>query len=341
MTDKHWDDLVKIINGEILDPLPIGFIIDSPWLPNWYGTKILDYFTSDDIWLDANFKAMETFPEVMFFPSFWSEYGMCSEPSAFGAKCWFPRDEFPHADKNIFSVEEINRLQKPNPETDGLAPFLMNRLRINQKKIEDRGYKIRFSVSRGPLNIASYLMGTTEFLMAMMTNPEETIALVEKINDYLIGLHAMQKSVFPSIEGMLVLDDIIGFMGEEEFKTFGLPFFKKLFNTDAKVKMLHNDADCNASLKFLPEMGVNLFNMAFDTDLNTLKEQTGNSITMLGNIPPRDVLAAGNNEEIEAHARKLIDGLRDKSRVIFSCGGGMPPGVTTESIKTFISAVRK
>ena len=83
MTDNQWNDLLEIVNGKVLDPMPLGFIIDSPWLPGWYGMDIVDYFTSDELWLKANLKALETFPDIMFIPGFWSEFGMCSEPSAF------------------------------------------------------------------------------------------------------------------------------------------------------------------------------------------------------------------------------------------------------------------
>ena len=93
MTDKQWNELVALVKGEgVSEKIPIGFIIDCPWLPNWYGISILDYFTSDELWLKANLKAAETFPDVMFLPGFWSEYGMCTEPSAFGAKTVFWKD---------------------------------------------------------------------------------------------------------------------------------------------------------------------------------------------------------------------------------------------------------
>ncbi len=103
MTDQQWDVLLRTIRGEILSPLPVGFIIDCPWLPNWYGADILDYFSNDEIWLSANLRALREFPEVMFLPGFWSEYGMCTEPSAFGVRCTFPRNEFPHAHKVLLS----------------------------------------------------------------------------------------------------------------------------------------------------------------------------------------------------------------------------------------------
>ena len=42
------------------------------------GARILDYFSSDNLWLEANLKAAKTFPDAMFLPGFWSEYGMWS-----------------------------------------------------------------------------------------------------------------------------------------------------------------------------------------------------------------------------------------------------------------------
>ncbi|MCB9206306.1 MAG: hypothetical protein H6611_03150 [Ignavibacteriales bacterium] len=120
MTDKQRDILVRTINGETFDEIPVGFIIDSPWLPNWYGIKILDYFTNDQLWLEAMGCYFKQFPEICL-PGFWSEYGMCTEPSAFGVRCTFPENEFPHAHKLINSADQIDDLIVPNPNTDGLS----------------------------------------------------------------------------------------------------------------------------------------------------------------------------------------------------------------------------
>ncbi len=339
MTDKQWEVIKRTINGEKIDPLPVGFIIDSPWLPNWYGVKILDYFSSDDIWLKANLKAIDDYPDAIFLPGFWSEYGMCTEPSAFGVRCTFPPDEFPHAHMAIRSADEIEDMPDPDPANDGLLPFVLNRLKLAQPKIEEAGHKIRFAVARGPLNIAAFLMGSTEFLTTMMMMPDKAEILLKKITGYLKRWIRLQMEAFPSIDGIFLLDDIIGFMGESEFKTFGIPYFKELFNEDVSVKFLHNDAPCKVSAPFLPEMGVNLFNMGFDVTLNELKTLTENKVTLVGNIPPRDVLAEGTPEEVTEATVKQIDSLEYKTKIIMSCGGGMPPGVKSENIAAFIKAV--
>jgi uroporphyrinogen-III decarboxylase len=340
MTDKQWETLQKIIKGEVVNPLPTGFIIDCPWLPNWHGIKILDYFTNDELWLNANLKALNDFPDVMFLPGFWSEYGMCTEPSAFGARCTFPENEFPHAHRIIQKEEDIDSLPTPNPKTDGLLPFVINRLKLAQPKIEAAGHRIRFAVARGPLNVASYLMGMTEFLTSMMITPDKAHLLIRKITDYLKDWISHQKETFPSIDGILLLDDIIGFMGDAEFCEFGLPYFKELYSMDFSVKFLHNDAPCRVSAPYLPEIGVNFFNMGFDITLNELKELTQNKVVLLGNIPPRDVLANSSPAGVATTTLNLLNSLSDKSKIIFSCGGGMPPGVSTENIKAFINAVK-
>ena len=342
MTDIQWNNLVEVISGKTQPETPVGFIIDSPWLPNWYGISILDYFSSDELWLQANLTAIETFPEVMFLPGFWSEYGMCTEPSAFGAKCIFWKNEFPYADRIIKKPEDIDELTAPDPATGGFLPFMLNRLVRMQPAIEAAGHRIRFSVSRGPMNIASFLMGATELMMAIILEPDRIHRLMRIITDFLKQWHELQRQTIPSIDGILMLDDIVGFVGEDDFLSFGFPYIKEIYDAaPSKIKFFHNDADFVVSVKHYPDMGVNLFNPGVQMGVNAIKEATGNRLTILGSIPPRDVLAAGTPEQVKQATLTLLNELNDNSRFILSCAGGMPPGVTTENLRALLQAKRK
>ena len=340
MTDNQWNELLAVVEGKPLARPPIGFIIDSPWLPNWFGIDILDYFTNEALWFEANRKAIETFPEVTFLPGFWSEFGMCTEPSAFGAKCVFHQNEFPFADKTIRDVAQIDDIAEPDPATDGLLPFMLNRLKSVRPRIEDMGHKIRFSVSRGPLNVATFLMGTTEFLMALKTDPDKAHKLLHMITQFLQKWHALQRQSFPSIDGMFLLDDIVGFIGEADFKEFGLPYFKELYAADVAVKFFHNDAECAKSIAYYPDIGINLYNPGIFNTLADLRQMSANRLTILGNIPPRDVLANGSPSDVAAAVKKLLAETPDRSRLILSCAGGVPPGVSTENLRAFIAATQ-
>ena len=341
MTNKQWEELLSVIDGKDISGNPMGFIIDSPWLPGWSGVTTLDYYTSDEIWLKSNLRAIETFPDITFLPGFWSEYGMCTEPSAFGARSVWYRENLPHAEKVIHSSDDISRLPQPNVEYDGLLPFIINRLKNLEGRITESGHSIKFAVTRGPLNIATFLMGTTEFMMLLALEPEKAHVLLEKITRFICDWIIYQKNCFPSIEGILLLDDIVGFVGEEECREFVVPYLKRAFDAiPAKVRFFHNDAFGLVCAPFLQEMGVNLFNFAFDHPINQIRELAGSEVALIGNLPPRDILASGTPEVVFAATRDMISEVTGRQRIIWSCGGGIPQNVSTENLNAFVAAVK-
>ena len=341
MNDQQWNELCCVIRGDTGPNLPTGFIIDSPWLPNWAGISILDYFTDERLFLEANFKAIRSFPQTFLMPGFWAEYGMCTEPSAFGAVSTWEENQFPFAKRVLRSAADVEYLEQPDPRKDGLLPFVIKRLRHLQPEIEREGHRIRFAVARGPLNIASFLMGATEFLMAIKTDPERMHRLLTIATDFLVDWIDYQRECFPSIDGILLLDDIVGFIGRRDFESFGLPYLKRVFSSDVNVKFFHNDAQCKVCAPYLPGIGVNLLNFGVQHTLAEMKAWTENKVTLVGNIPPRDVLAGGTPAEVERSVADMLSALNDRSRLIVSCGGGMPPGVPTENLLALISATDK
>ncbi|MHC4177547.1 MAG: uroporphyrinogen decarboxylase family protein [Planctomycetota bacterium] len=339
MTDKQWDDLLRVLDGDLLEPLPVGLIIDCPWLPGWAGASILDYLTDDGVWLEANLKVTRRFPEVMFLPGFWAEYGMCTEPSAFGAKCVWPADDFPHARKMLPDYADIRRLEKPNCRTDGMCPFAIKRLSHCRRAIEGAGHRIRFATSRGPMNIATYLLGHTETLIGVKTQPEEIHRLLQIVTDFIVEWLQHQAASFPSIDGLLVLDDLIGFLGEEDFKEFAVPYLKQIGDSlDVRVKALHNDCHGMITARYLCETRFNLFNFSFEHGLGEMQQAAGETVTLLGNIPPRDVLAVGTPDDVRRSVSEAFSSAEDRRRIVLSCGGGTPPGVPSENIDALCAA---
>lgn len=341
MNEQHWETLLRIINGERTKESPIGFIIDSPWLPGWHGSTILEYFTDPETWFAANIKSMKSFPEAIFLPGFWAEYGMCTEPSAFGTKLVWTENDFPHPVKLTCTVEAISSLARPNVKTDGLLPFVISRMRKYEERLKQNDCRYRFASSRGPLNIASFLFGTTDFMLALAITPDEAQKALTVITDFVIDWLTLQYDMFPDIEGVFLLDDIVGFLGQPDFETFVLPHMKRIYRAfNPKVSFFHNDASGIITAGYLEEMGVNLFNYSFNHSVTEMRKLAGESVTLLGNLPPRDVLALGTPADVEAGVKDMMESVSDTRRVIWSCGGGMPPDASTENIRTFIKTVR-
>ncbi|NLX98765.1 MAG: uroporphyrinogen decarboxylase [Rhodopirellula sp.] len=341
MTDPQWQTLLRVIRGELLQPLPAGLIIDSPWLPGWAGVSILDYFADEQTWLAANLKVVQRFPDVIFLPGFWSEFGMCTEPSAFGVRMVFPKNAFPNVQRSLDDYEAIGRVKTPDCRSDGLLPFVLQRTVRCRGAIEKAGHRIRFAVARGPLNIASYLLGHTEFLLGVKTNPDEIHSLLRVVTDFLVQWIALQCETVDSIDGIFLLDDLIGFLGAGDFEQFALPYLKQIYDSrDVSVKFLHNDAAGLVTARRLPAMGVNLFNFSFNHTLAEIRAAAGDSVTLLGNIPPRDVLAAGSPDDVRRGVAEMLATVDDRRRIVVSCGGGAPPGVSSENLDALATAQR-
>jgi len=321
--------------------VPVGFIIDSPWLPNWAGMTLLDYFASEHRWLEANRRAIDRFPEVLFLPGFWSEFGMCTEPSAFGARPVWHEDEFPFAEPVLAGTDAIADLAKPDPAHHGLPPLALKRLVHARPAIEEAGHAVRFAVARGPLNVAAFLMGNTEFLLAVKTEPDRVHALLATVTAFLADWLRLQAETIETTDGIFLLDDVVGFLGEDDFVALAKPYLAKAFAAlDVSVRFFHNDAPGRVCAPHLAQVGVNLFNFSSDHGLGEMREWTGGQVALMGNIPPRDVLAAGSPDDVRAAVNTALDGVEDTTRLILSCGGGMPPGAATENVEAFLDAAR-
>ena len=107
---------------------------------------------------------------------------------------------------------------------------------------------------------------------------------------------------------------------------------------DAQVRFFHNDAPGRVCAPHLKDLGVNLFNFAFDHPMPEMQQWVGDEVALLGNIPPRDVMAQGTPDDVRQSVASLLESVQDRKRIILSCGGGMPPNVQTENIEAFLEA---
>ena len=267
MTDHQWEDLLRVLDGERLSPLPCGFLVDGPWVCGVQGIPLMDYFSDTQTWLRANLEAVRRFPDVLWLPGFWAEYGMISNPPSFGAKCVWPEAGFPTCEQVLRDCSSIAELKSPDVRTDGLLPFILQRMRRCQPAIEAAGHRIRFACAHGPITIASYLLGHSEFFLACRTETDAIQHLLELTTRFVTDWLALQKETFPTIDGILVLEDLMGFVGQEDFQRLVLPRMQQIFaSIPVTVRFLHNDAFGLITARYLQAMDVNLFNFSFEHD---------------------------------------------------------------------------
>ena len=340
MKKEQWEIIKKCTEGQVVDPPPVSLIIDSPWLPGYLGISMIDYFTMPDVWLEANLKVEETFPEIIFVPGFWVEYGMCAEPSGFGCRTSFFHDKMPQVHERLASVDEFDKLSQPNPLRDGLMPFVLNFYRQMEPRVNDAGHVIKVVAARGPMATAAHLMGVTNFLIGLKKKPEKTHQLLRMTTKLIKDWLDAQVEALNAVEGIMVLDDLVGFVGPVDYQEFGHPYFSEIFSAyPDMVKFFHNDMDNPTSFKYLREWPIDIFNFSHKIDIAKVRELVGPEICLMGNVPPLEVLLRGTPEEVREAAKACIQG-HPQTGLLLSAGGGTSPGTPGENIRALIEATR-
>ena len=109
MLPEQWEIFKRAARLEKMDKIPMALIIDSPWIPGYLGIKHMDYYLDPELWFQSNLKIMQEFPDIIFVPSWWMEYGMAAEPSVLGAKIKFWQDNTPSEYHTLYRLEDIDK----------------------------------------------------------------------------------------------------------------------------------------------------------------------------------------------------------------------------------------
>jgi uroporphyrinogen decarboxylase len=343
MNLNQWEVIKNCATLKDVDKVPVALIVDSPWIPGYTGISTIDYFTMPDKWFKANMQIKKDFPGLIFMPDYWIEFGMANEPSGFGCKISFYQDAPPGIHPIISSADNIRFLTDmplPNPRTDGLMPIVLNLYKDLNRKVKNIGESIKIVAARGPLTIATHLMGVTEFLVALKIYPDEVKKLLEITTALSKNWLQAQAEILDEVEGIMLLDDIVGFLSKEDYVEFVHPYFKEIFSSFPEwIKIYHNDNDNTAYYEFLEDLGVNIFNFSYKQNIFRVRSLVGDKVCLMGNIPPLDVLVNGNPEIVSDKTRECLRDHKSKRGIIISAGGGTAPGTPKENIIAMIDVV--
>lgn len=333
-----WDRFAVVARHGQADRIPVALIVDSPWLPGYAGVDTLDYFLRDNEWLSINLGLLERFPDVAWIPGFWIEYGMAAEPSAFGARVIWHHDQAPSIEPIRGGLAALNEIDPPDPQRHGLMPFVLQRYAGAERRLLPEGVNIKMVAARGPLAVASWLLGVTELMLALKTEPEAGNRLLDVLTTTIIAWLQAQLNVLRAPEGILVLDDIVGMLSPKMFEQFARPYLSRIFGAfDGLIEVYHNDTPCPHLIEPISSLGFDVFNFSHTMDIAAVQAKMPN-IALMGNVPPLDLMARGTPDQVEAWARECARKTGGRG-LILSAGGGVSPGTPAEAIDALARAV--
>ena len=178
-------------------------------------------------------------------------------------------------------------------------------------------------------------------MMDLIMDPDNVHRLLGVTTNLVIDwLKAQTEAIGVGVEGFFILDDIVGFIGEEDYLKFAHPYLKRIcdaFPADW-VKIYHNDADVNNCLKHLPSTGFDVLNWGKQTDILEVRETIGDQMCLMGNVNPLEIGVQGTEQEMYDATMDELKKSQGKG-IILSLGGGVSPGMPGTNIKAMQRAL--
>jgi uroporphyrinogen decarboxylase len=323
------------------EQVPVGLIVDSPWLPGYAGIDTRDYFLFPDTWLRINLELLERFPDVVWIPGFWLEYGMAAEPSAFGVKLHFHADRPPSIEPLVTDLAFWADVKPADPQGDGLMPLLLRLYTVMDERLHAEGLSIRMVCARGPVTLASWLVGATPLLMGFVSDPGVVSKILDTMTTSIIRWLRAQLDAVRQPEGILLLDDIVGMVSRAHYEELIHPHLRRIFDEfDGLIRIYHNDTPCPHLLESLAGANFDVFNFSHKMDIGQVKAKMGHRVALMGNVSPLDVGVRGTPADVDRWARECLGKGAPGGGMILSFGGGVSPGTPPENIDALIEASR-
>jgi len=337
-----WERFKQAAGLQQPEQVPVAFIVDSPWLPGYAGINTLDYFLLPDKWLEINLGLLERFPDAVWIPGFWVEYGMVAEPSAFGAQFMFHADRPP-------SIRAVNgdpaywaTVTPRDPRQDGVMPLLLRLYEIMETRLQAQGLGIKMVAARGPLATAGFLMGVSELMTALTTHPDEVHRLLDAVTTTIVTWLYCQLETLRAPEGVLLLDDVVGMLSPRLYQAFAAPYLRRIFDAFAGlIRIYHNDTPCAHLYGAFSAANFDVFNFSHQADIAETKALMGQRVALMGNVAPLDIAVRESPAVVQQTALECLAKGAPGGGMILSFGGGVSMGTPAASLDAMLAAARE
>jgi uroporphyrinogen-III decarboxylase len=337
---KNWERINKTIHHEEPDQVPVFLHINGPFVAKYNGIDPYQYYHDPALMLECQLKVRERFYNLTgVFP----DLSMAVEPSALGAELKWTGDGTVWIIPHIKTLEDVEQLEIPNPETAGYMARALHTYRY-MRKATGEGVPVSFNTVHSPWGVAALMRGTSQIMEDLILQPRLVKRLVEKTTDTVIHWLNKMKSEVPqgTFQRILVWDDLSSFVGPKYFRKFILPIYQKVFGSFPKAaRWYHNDANATSILEGLADAGIECFHLGYEVDLSDAKRRIGDRVCLMGNVAPLTVLRNGTPREVMEACRVIIDKGAAGGGFILAAGGYIDEGTPAENIDTMIEAAEK
>lgn len=264
---------------------------------------------------------------------------------AVGSELYFPENDNDRIEKFLMEDElNMDLIELADPYSNKVLAKKLE----NARKLKDALPLHPFSTKvAGPISTAAAIRPISKLLRDLRKNPDEAKKLIDFCVDAnLVWVKAVYEEFGPvnvMIADPVGCDDILS---PKQAVEFSLPYLSKLTKgiheiTGFKPNM-HMCGHTSRQWESFNDLELAGFSVDNCHDLGECKAAIEDKLTLIGNIPPVEVMRYGSIDEVIEAVRLCIrKGADAKNGYICATGCATPAGTPQENIDAFIYAVSK
>lgn len=263
----------------------------------------------------------------------------------FGSHFELTENATPWLEPGVQSIDELSALLDRIERLDdaGLRDLIYSNGAAPPRQVEADNVMPRVTRwSRGPATIATSVLGTTEYVYALIDYPDQMQRFYELLADVLIRYHrilAADQQV--QVRGFAWLDDNCVLLTPDLYRQFCLPVMQKVFAAFAPepddYRFQHSDSAMGHLLPILATLNFHGVNFGPTLPAQLIRQHMPRTM-IHGQVAPM-TLRNGSFEDIVSEVKRDFAAVGADGGLFVTTAGSISAGTTLDAIRAFMWAV--
>ena len=264
-------------------------------------------------------------------------------PDAMGLGLHFVENEGPKFSKPLTTLNDINRLSKPDVGIE--LAYVSEAVSVIKKNLKGKAPIIGFSGS--PWTLATYMVegGSSKNFSKvkglLFENPKHLHQLLNVLADTVIDY--LNAQIEAGADSVMIFDTWGGLLNKESYENFSLRYMSKIVDgihrkyDERTIPVTLFTKGGSAWLEQIAATGCDCVGLDWTIEIGEAERRIGSKVALQGNLDPSVLYASP--EIITAEAYKVLDQFKGQTGHVFNLGHGITPDVNPESMKVLVDAV--
>ena len=331
--------------------IPVAPMINVPHASHVLGVKPWEYVTDNELYVKGQLKAQEKYGYDWIFnhqplqgvtgeerKNLEISEGYAILTTEFGVRVKLPLEEGPLVkEPALKDYSTVDELEMPDMEKKGRFEPLEGLLKATGETI------YICSKVQAPFHYAAeWMRGMENFMLDMLTRPEDVKRLLEFMTDYAIEVGKRQIEL--GTHGIMMEDPSAAsqVISPAHYEEFAYPYERKVCKALKKAGgevIIHICGETTPILEMLADTGAACLSVDETVDLGEAIEKVGGKVALFGNVPV-DILFEGKKEDVVEGVRQCISSAGRRGYIL-SSSCGLHAGTPPENVHAMVEAGKR